>query len=90
MLEIFTPYLPFIAFFITIVINAFLIIKVKVNWIILLIANLLVTLIMNELGLEEYDLITQIIDHFVKWISKIVGGIKDTIGGWLGDLFSWW
>ena len=90
MLDIFTPYLPFIAFFITIVINVYLIAKVKVNWIMLLIANLLITLIMNRLGLEEYDLITQIIDNLVKWISKIVGGIKDTIGGWLKGLFDWW
>ena len=90
MLEIFTPYLPFIAFFITIVINVYLIAKVKVNWIMLLIANLLITLLMNYLGLEEYDLISQIIDNIVKWISKIVGGIKDTIGGWLRGLFDWW
>ena len=90
MLEIFTPYLPFIAFFITIVINAFLIIKVKVNWIMLLIANLLITILMNYFGLEEYDLITQIIDHFVDWISDILKGIKDTIGGWIGGLFDWW
>ena len=90
MLEIFTPYLPFIAFFITIVINAFLIIKVKVNWIMLLIANLIVTLVMNFLGLGEYDLITQIIDFIVDLVSKIVKGIKDMIGSWLGDLFSWW
>ena len=90
MLDIFAPYLPFIAFFITIVINVYLITKVKVNWLMLLIANLLITLIMNKLGLEEYDLITQIIDNIVKWISKIVGGIKDTIGGWLKGLFDWW
>ena len=90
MLEIFAPHLQFIAFFITIVINVYLITKVKVNWIMLLIANLIVTLIMNELGLEKYDLITQIIDHFVDWISDIFKGIKDEIGGWIRDLFSWW
>ncbi len=90
MLEIFTPYLPFIAFFITIVINLYLIIKVKVNWIMLLIANLLVTLLMNYVGLGEYDLITQIIDFIVDLVSKIFKGIKDVIGGWIKDLFSWW
>jgi hypothetical protein len=90
MLEIFTPYLPFIAFFITIVINLYLIIKVKVNWIMLLIANLLVTLLMNYVGLGEYDLITQIIDFIVDIVSKIFKGIKDVIGGWIKDLFSWW
>ena len=90
MLEIFTPYLPFIAFFITIVINVYLITKVKVNWLMLLLGNLLVTIVLNYLGLGEYDLITQIIDKMVKWISDIFGGIKDTIGGWLRDLFSWW
>jgi hypothetical protein len=90
MLEIFTPYLPFIAFFITIVINLYLIIKVKVNWIMLLIANPLVTLLMNYVGLGEYDLITQIIDFIVDIVSKIFKGIKDVIGGWIKDLFSWW
>ena len=90
MLEIFTPYLPFIVFFITIVINVFLIIKVKVNWIMLLIANLLVTLLMNYVGLGEYDLITQIVDFIVDIVSKIFKGIKDVIGGWIKDLFSWW
>lgn len=90
MLEIFTPYLPFISFFITIVINIYLIIKVKVNWIMLLIANLLVTLLMNYVGLGEYDLITQIIDFIVDLVSKIFNGIKDVIGGWIRDLFSWW
>ena len=90
MLEIFTPHLEFIAFFITIVINVYLITKVKVNWLMLLIANLVVTLVMNYLKLGEYDLITQIIDHLVDWISDIIDGIKDKIGGWLSDLFSWW
>ena len=90
MLEIFTPYLPFIAFFITIVINVYLITKVKVNWIMLLIGNLLVSIVLKSVGLGEYDLITQIIDNLVKWISKIFNGIKDVIGGWIRDLFSWW
>ena len=90
MLDIFTPYLPFIAFFITIVINVYLITKVKVNWIMLLIANLVVTLVMNYVGLGEYDLITQIIDFIVDIVSKIFKGIKDVIGGWIKDLFSWW
>ncbi len=90
MLEIFAPYLPFISFFITIVINIYLIIKVKVNWIMLLIANLIITLLMNYVGLGEYDLITQIIDFIVDLVSKIFKGIKDVIGGWIRDLFSWW
>ena len=90
MLDIFTPYLPFIAFFITIVINVYLITKVKVNWIMLLIGNLLVSIVLKSVGLGEYDLITQIIDNLVKWISKIFNGIKDVIGGWIRDLFSWW
>lgn len=90
MLEIFTPYLPFISFFITIVINLYLIIKVKVNWIMLLITNLIITLLMNYIGLGEYDLITQIIDFIVDLVSKIFKGIKDVIGGWIRDLFSWW
>ena len=90
MLEIFAPHLTFIAFFITIVINVYLIIKFKVNWVMLLIANLLITILMNYFGLEEYDLITQIIDHFVDWISKIFKGINDVIGGWIRDIFKFW
>ena len=90
MSEIFAPHLPFIAFFITIVINVYLITKVKVNWLMLLLGNLLITIVLNYVGLGEYDLITQIIDKMVDWISKIFDGIKDTIGGWIKDLFSWW
>ena len=90
MLEIFTPYLPFIAFFITIVINLYLIIKVKVNWVMLLLGNLLVSIVLKSVGLGEYDLITQIIDFIVDIVSKIFKGIKDVIGGWIKDLFSWW
>ncbi len=90
MSEIFAPHLPFIAFFITIVINVYLITKVKVNWLMLLLGNLLITIVLNYVGLGEYDLITQIIDHIVDWISDIFKGIKDVIGGWIKDLFSWW
>ena len=89
MSEIFAPHLPFIAFFITIVINVYLITKVKVNWIMLLLGNLLITIVLNYVGLGEYDLITQIIDHIVDWISDIFKGIKDEIGGWLKGLFDW-
>ena len=90
MLEIFAPHLQFIAFFITIVINVYLITKVKVNWIMLLLGNLLVSIVLKYVGLGEYDLITQIIDFIIDLVSKIFKGIRDTIGGWIGDLFSWW
>jgi hypothetical protein len=90
MLEIFTPHLQFISFFITIVINLYLIIKVKVNWVMLLLGNLLVSIVLKYVGLGEYDLITQIIDFIVDLVSKIFKGIKDVIGGWIRDLFSWW
>ena len=90
MLEIFAPYLTFISFFITIVINVYLIIKVKVNWVMLLIANLLLTLIMNFVGLGEYDLITQIINFIVELVVSIFGGLKDVVGGWLRNIFKLW
>lgn len=90
MLEIFAPYLNFISFFITIVINVYLIIKVKVDWIMLLIANLVVTLVMNFIGLGEYDLITQIINFIVDLVVSIFGGLKDVVGGWLKGIFKFW
>ena len=90
MLEIFAPHLQFISFFITIVINLYLIIKVKVNWVMLLLGNLLVSIVLKYVGLGEYDLITQIIDFIIDLVSKIFKGIRDTIGGWLKGLFDWW
>ena len=70
MIEIFEPYLPFIAFTIVIILNLILIFK-NVNWIILIVANLTISIILNFFNLGEYDLLTEV----VKFISDLIGDL---------------
>ena len=74
MLEILTPYLSFIAFFIALVVNVLLIV-LKSQWYVYIIANAILTIIMLGLGITPYDLITDIVDAIVDLIVSIFEGI---------------
>ena len=74
LLEIFEPYMVFISFFITIIVNIYLIIK-KVDWIILIVGNLLVAIVMGFFGLSEYNIITVIVDEFVELVGDFITSI---------------
>jgi len=74
MLEILTPYLSFIAFFIALVVNVLLIV-LKSQWYVYIIANAILTIIMLGLGITPYDLITDIVDAIVDLIISIFEGI---------------
>ena len=74
MSEIFSPYLSFIVFFIVIVVNIFLIIK-KVDWILLIVANLILNIVLAFFGLSSISFLADIVSEFV-----------DLIGDFLKDL----
>ena len=74
MLEILTPYLSFIAFFIALVVNVLLIV-LKSQWYVYIIANAILTIIMLGLGITPYDLITDIVDAIVDLLISIFEGI---------------
>lgn len=84
MLELFAPYMLFISFFITVLFNIWLISK-NVNWIVLLIANLLLVLIMEFLGLSEYNFLNKIVEWIFDFLARIItgifSGISDIVDG---------
>jgi len=80
MLEVFTPYLLFISFFITVIFNLWLISK-NANWVVIIIANLLLVLIMEFLGLAEYSFLNKVLEWIFNLISDILSLLWDnTIG----------
>lgn len=77
MLEIFEPYLPFIAFVITIIVNIILI-KNNVNWVILIVGNVLITLLLSFVGVE-YNFLAIVIKNLVKIIIEILESLFDAL-----------
>ncbi len=88
-LNMFSPYLLFISTFLVIGVNILFIIYAKPNWIILLIFNLIITVIMNMIGLGQYDLITVIVTKVGEILVDIFGNIFKAIGDAIGGLFDW-
>ena len=78
MLEIFTPYMLFISFLLTVLFNIWLISK-NIHWIVILIANLLLVLVMEFFNLAEYNFLNKIIDWFFDLIAKLIGKLLDLI-----------
>ena len=78
LLELFTPYMLFISFLITVVFNMWLI-SIKSNWIVILIANLLLILIMEFLGLAEYNFLNKVLEWLFDFIARIISGIFEGI-----------
>ena len=78
LLELFTPYMLFISFFVTIVFNLWLV-SIRSNWIVILIANLLLILVMEFLGLAEYNFMNKVLEWFFDFIARIITGIFEGI-----------
>ena len=76
--EIFSPYLSFIIFFVTIIINIYLIVK-KVDWIVLIIANLVFNVILSYFHLSPFQFLSNLING--------EGGLVDLIGELLSGLW---
>src|SRR5690554_2067382 len=84
LLELFSPYMLFISFFVTVVFNLWLI-SIKANWIVIVIANLLLILIMEFLGLAEYNFLNKVVEWILDFIADILSWILDLIA----DLLTW-
>ena len=87
LLELFSPYMLFISFFVTIVFNLWLV-SIKANWIVIVIANLLLILIMEFLGLAEYNFLNKVVEWILDFIADILTWIwNSTLGGLLDKIF---
>lgn len=84
LLDIFNPYLEFIVIFISIGLNLVLIFKTGTKWTTILTFNIFVTVILNLVGLSDYDPITIVITSLIDVIRGLIDGIFR--GGNIWDL----
>ena len=82
MLEVFAPYLDFIAMFVAIGLNVLLLIK-NAHWWAYLIANVLYSLVMVFFGLTPYGFIGEFIIYIVQYILDIVDQLGENIFKWI-------
>ena len=82
LIDMFTPYLHMFTFLISISITLFALFK-GVGWVNILILNIIISVILNFMGLGGYDLLTNIILYLADIIVELVGALVDAIG----DLF---
>ena len=87
MLEIFTPYLLFISFILTVVFNLWLISK-NIHWLVIIIANLLLILIMEFFGLAEYNFLNRIAEWIIGFVVDIISGLFDRLWDAIKDFIS--
>jgi hypothetical protein len=85
MLDIFLPYIPFIAFLIAIMINTLLVIT-KAPWFSYIVANVLITIVLTSIGINPFDVIGSIITYLVELIISIINSIIDGIVDGIADL----
>ena len=78
LLDLFAPYMLFISFLLTVLFNLWLI-SIKSNWIVILIANLLLVLIMEFFGLAEYNFLNKVLELLFELILRIISGIFEGI-----------
>ena len=92
MLEIFAPYLLFISFILTVVFNLWLISK-NTHWLVIIIANLLLILIMEFLGLAEYNFLNRIAEWIIGFVVDIISGLFgklwDAIKDFISSIIPW-
>lgn len=85
MLEIFTPYMLFISFLLTVLFNLWLISK-NIHWIVIIIANLLLILFMDFFNLDEYNFLNKIVEWIFDFIAGIISEFWDLTFGGLIDV----
>ena len=86
-LEIFNPYLPFFVSFISIGLSLYLAIKGVNVWAILIANLILSVIIFPALGLQDYDLISQILEGVIDIIITIAEKLVKALTSPLKKLF---
>ena len=89
MLEIFAPYSFFISLIISVTFNLLLIFRTNSNWIVVIIANVLLSVVLNLMGLDQFDFLTRIFDTIVDIIVSIVNSLIEGIKNMIGEILPW-
>ncbi|MEM1973687.1 MAG: hypothetical protein QXN68_02735 [Thermoplasmata archaeon] len=85
LLDMFAPYMLFISFLVTISINIWLISK-NVHWIAIIFGNVLIMVVMQFFGLQNYDFLTVALNTLIGMIIDLFDTIIKSIGDFIGDL----
>lgn len=88
MLEIFAPYSFFISLLISVAFNLLLIFRTNSNWIVVIIANVLLSVVLNLMGLDQFDFLTRIFDAVIDIIASIVNSLIDGVIKIINDFFN--
>lgn len=91
MLEILSPYSFFISLIISISFNLLLIFRTNSNWIVVIIANVLLSVVLNLMGLDQFDFLTKIIstimDIIISIVDTLIEGAVRMVQDFIGGLF---
>ena len=70
--DILTPFLPFLAILISAVFNYYIIVKRRLSWQGILIANIVFLIVMSIFNLPAYDFLSSIVEFIVDLIQQII------------------
>lgn len=93
-IEIFAPYLPFITFLLTITLNIWFLTR-GWDWIKLLIANIIIIILFQAIGIGEYNFITVIVRYLTDIITEVIEQVFISVDQFLDEFFEglkpdWW
>ena len=73
--DIIAPFLPFLAILISVIFNYYIIVKRRLSWQGILIANIVFLIVMTLFNLPAYDFLTEIIEFIISLIRQIIDAI---------------
>ena len=85
MLEIFSPYFGFINFFILVIVNILLIIIKPESWIPYVLANVIVLLVLQFIGLNPIGIFLDLISWLVNQLGNLIARF---LPQWLRDILN--
>lgn len=73
--DILSPYLPFLAILISAIFNYYIIVKRRLSWQGIIIANIVFLIVMAIFDLPAFDFLSSIVEFLVDLVSQIIRAI---------------
>ena len=70
--DIIAPFLPFLAILISVIFNYYIIVKRRLSWQGILIANIVFLIVMSLFNLPAYDFLSSIVEFIIDLIQEII------------------
>ena len=85
--DLFAPYLPFLAILFSGIFNYYIIVKKKLSWQGILIANVVFLAFMKLFDIPVYDFLTEIVTFLLDLIFQVIEKLVDTLKEiFIGDI----